>query len=179
MQITRRQRQSGITMVESCCAMTIAAALVGAGVPSFKQTIERRSVEGIATQLATDIMYVRSEAVARNEPLRVSFDTSTAGSCYVVHSGSASDCSCSGDGPAVCADGAREMKTVFVAAGSGVRVQSNVRSMLFDPVHGTATLAGTVRVVGVSGTEIRQVVNILGRPRACSPGRSFGGYRAC
>ena len=58
-------------------------------------------------------------------------------------------------------------------------VQANVASILFDPVHGTSTPAGTVRVIGSTGRELRHVVNVMGRVRTCSPQGGVSGYRAC
>ncbi len=51
--------------------------------------------------------------------------------------------------------------------------------MLFDPVRGTTTPTATVRVVAADGRAIHQIVNIMGRVRACSPGGAVSGYRAC
>ena len=41
-------------------------------------------------------------AVARNAPLRISFESGAGGSCYVIHTGAANQCSCAADGTAVC-----------------------------------------------------------------------------
>lgn len=179
MQITRRQRQSGITMVESCCAMSIAAVLVGAGVPSFKDTLVKRNLEGTASQVALDVLFARSEAVSRNQSVRVTFSRTAAGTCYVLHTGARDDCSCGDGGAAACIDGARAFKSVLVAAGSGVRIEANVSSMLFDAGRGTTTPAGTVRTVADDGRAIHHVVNIMGRPRACSPNGAVSGYKRC
>jgi type IV fimbrial biogenesis protein FimT len=50
--------------------------------------------------------------------------------------------------------------------------------MLFDPVRGTTSPAGTVRVVSDAGS-IHHVVNIMGRARSCSPDGAVKGYKAC
>ena len=65
----------------------------------------------------------------------------------MLHTGDAGDCVCSGSGPALCSNGAREIKTVLLPASRPVTVQSNVATMLFHPVRGTTT-AGTVKVLG-------------------------------
>jgi type IV fimbrial biogenesis protein FimT len=79
----------------------------------------------------------------------------------------------------VCSPGASEIRTVRLPATDRVQVQANVASILFDPVHGTSTPTGTVRVIGANGRELRHVVNVMGRVRTCSPQGSVGGYRAC
>jgi type IV fimbrial biogenesis protein FimT len=174
-----RRSQAGLTLVESMIALSVTATLVGTAVPSFQQFLQRRQLEGVATQVAADIMHVRSEAVARNVPVRISFKPAAGGSCYVVHTGSANECSCDGTGPAVCTGDARELKTVYWPHSSRVRVQANVGSMLFDPVHATTVPASTVRVLADNGQAVHQVVNVMGRPRACSPGGAVRGYTPC
>ncbi|HSN31534.1 MAG TPA: GspH/FimT family protein [Ideonella sp.] len=173
-----KHRQAGLTLVEAVAAMAVAAVLAGAAVPSFKQMNARRQVEAPSVELATDLLYARSEAIARNESVRVSFFAPAAGACYVLHTGDAGDCSCSGSAPASCTNGAREIKTVLIPAGRGVTLQSNVASMLFHPVRGTTTPAGTVKVQG-SGYAIHHVVNIMGRVRSCTPAGAMPGYKPC
>lgn len=177
MQIIRRGAQAGITLVETCVTMSIACALLGVGLPGFDGTIKRRHVEGTATELLNDIAYVRSEAVARNRPVRISFHSVAAGACTIVHTGATADCSCTETGVAQCTSGAVALRSAWRPAGA-VTVQANVASMLFDPVRGTTSPAGTVRVVSDSGS-IHHVVNIMGRPRSCSPGGAVKGYKAC
>jgi len=177
MRTARPARQSGLSLIETCIAASIACTLLGTAIPSFKGTLERRQLEGVASELATDIAYVRSEAVARNQQVRLSFYVQPEGSCYVVHTGSAANCSCAPSGAAQCVGGAVALKSVLRPAGS-VAVRANVASMLFDPVRGTASPAGTVRVSGGSKS-IQHVVNIMGRVRSCSPDGAVAGYKAC
>jgi type IV fimbrial biogenesis protein FimT len=54
-----------------------------------------------------------------------------------------------------------------------------VASMRFDPLHGTSTPTGTLRVVGANERAIHHVVNIMGRVRSCSPQAAVRGYAAC
>lgn len=177
MQGTRKQR--GITLIETAAVSAVLAVAAGSAVPSFSKVLERRAVEGTATQLATDLYYVRSQAVARNESVRISFGAAGAEGCYVIHTGAADECTCAPNGPAVCSGAAEELKTVLLPASGRVRVQSNTASMLFHPVRGTTTPAGTLRVIGAQGQEVRHVVNIMGRVRSCSPEATIKGYPAC
>ena len=112
-------------------------------------------------------MYARSEAVARNDGVRVSFYQGGAGRCYVVHTGSRADCQCDGSGPAVCTGDAEALKTVNESR--GVQVLANVSSLRFDPTHGTTSPTGTVCTVPERGRAVHNVVSILGRVRTCSP----------
>lgn len=179
MQTQRKTRlQRGVTLVESAVAMTIAAIALSTAAPGLQGLIERKRLEGVATQLATDLQFVRTESVARNTPVRVSFYADGAGSCYLIHTGSRSQCSCSGPLPAACSGDAAPIKTVYLPAGERVVVQSSVSSILFDPLHGTSSPTGTARVTGASGA-IHHVVNVMGRVRSCSPAPALPGYRSC
>ena len=171
--------QRGITLVESMIVVAVSAVVLGTAAPSFRQMSARHQVEGPATELASNLLFARSEAISRNESVRVTFQTPAAGACYVVHTGDADDCVCSGSGPALCSNGAREIKTVLLPASRPVTVQSNVGSMLFHPVRGTITPAGTVKVLGASGYAIHHVVNLMGRVRSCAPAANMPGYKPC
>ena len=174
---TRRQR--GVSLIEACTVIAITSIVVGTSVPSLQGLIEARRLQGAATTLATDVQFIRTEAVARNEPLRFSVHPSADGSCYVIHTGSAAQCACTGSGPAVCNGGAEAIKTVHLRAVDKVALQANVGSLLFDPLHGTSTPTGTLRLVGSAGQEIRHMINVMGRVRSCSPLAAVAGYAAC
>jgi len=171
--------QRGLSLVESMLAMAIVAIATGATLPGFQQALEQRRLEGAAAQLHTDLQLARSEAVARNRTLRMSFGTGASGSCYVVHTGTAGSCGCDNSGAPVCTSGAEALRSVHFAAGGQVQLQSNVSSMVLDPAKGTVSPTGTLRVLGAEGRAVHVVVNIMGRARKCSPGSAMPGYPAC
>lgn len=179
MKTTTSSAQRGLTLIEACIVLAVTAITAGAAAPGMRDLIDARRLDGAATQLATDIQFIRTEAVARNEALRLSFHATPAGSCYVVHTGNADQCSCSAAGPAQCSGAAREVKTVTITAAERVTLVANAASVLFDPVHGTSTPTGTLRVTGASGRAIHHVINVMGRVRSCSPQAAVPGYRAC
>lgn len=170
--------QHGVTLIEAAVVVAIAAIAVSTVAPGFQGLVARKRLEGVAAQLATDLQYVRTAAVARNEPVRISFHSSADGSCYVVHTGNSPQCSCTGDAPAACSGGAVQIKTVWLPAAQQVAVQGSASSILFDPVHGTSTPTGTARVTGTPGA-IHHVINVMGRVRTCSPAPALQGYRVC
>ena len=174
-----RSAQRGLSLIECCVTLAIASVLVGTAVPSFDSQLKTRRLDGTAAELAVDLHYVRSEAVSRNEGVRIGFQTVAGGHCTVIHTGVAGVCPCDSNGVAQCASGATALKTVFHPADRGVSVQSNVASMRFDPTTGTVTPAGTVRITAADGRAVHHVVNIMGRVRSCSPGGAAKGYRAC
>jgi type IV fimbrial biogenesis protein FimT len=171
--------QRGLTLIEICATLAIASILVGTAAPSFKSIQRKQQVVGSAAELLSDIHFARSEAVSRNEGVRISMRATADGAtCVVVHTGSAADCSCVADGPAVCTGSAKEIKTQRYPAG-GLQISTTGSSMRFDPVRGTATPAGTVRVASEDGRAVHHVVSAMGRVRSCSPGAALPGYKAC
>ena len=171
--------QRGLTLIEACIVLAIASILVGTAVPSFIDSNKKRTLDGSAGELATDLYLARSEAVARQQGVRVSFHAVAGGSCMVIHTGSTADCSCDGGGVAQCTNGAALVKSSYFPASRGVSVAANVASMRFDQTNGTVSPAGTVRLTASTGPEVRHVVNIMGRVRTCSPGGLAKGYKVC
>ena len=169
----------GFTLVELATVLAVAAVLAGSAVPSLADFTAARRLDGVAAQLATDIQFVRSDAVARNTPVRFSVHNGADGSCYVLHTGAAASCTCAASGPAVCSGNAREIKTVQLPAREGLALQSNAASLLFDPLHGTVSPTATLRVIGSQGRAIHHVVNLMGRLRSCSPQGAVAGLPAC
>lgn len=173
------KHQLGFTLLECVVSLAVLAVTLGTAVPSIQQASERRQLEGASAQLATDIRQARSAAVSLATPVRMSFHQSSAGSCYVLHTGRAADCQCVAGAPAVCSNGAQVINAVAFAASSGLTVASNSASMLFDPDRGTVTPTASINVQLRQGPTIRQVVNIMGRARTCTPSPDLPSYKAC
>lgn len=169
----------GLTLVEMAATLAVLAVTASAAAPSLRGLLDTRRLHGVASTLAADLQLARNEAIARNEPVRLSLNG--AQHCYVVHTGAASQCDCAAsDGPAVCSAGATQIRTVrWDASGDALVVQSNSASVLFDPLHGTASPTGTWRVVAADGRAIHQVVNVMGRVRSCAGAGTVAGLRPC
>ncbi len=174
-------QQRGVTLVEASIVMAIVAITTATAVPSFHAFIEKQRLDGAAAQLASDLQFTRAEAVLRNTPLRLTVHQAASGHCYVIHTGAAKECRCEASGSAVCSGEADALKTVQWPLEQGISLQSAVRSFLFDPLHGTSTPAGTLKVAAASGRTVHHVVNVMGRVRTCSPqgAGAAAGYRSC
>ena len=175
----QRHTQRGLTLIECVVTLAIIVITLGAAIPTFTQARERRHLEGAAAQLSTDIRHARSLAVSHGAPVRMRVQQTVDGSCYVVHTGAAGQCTCTGSGTSQCSTNARALRTVGFDAAGPVRLASNSASMLFDSDRGTVTPTGTLTLQLQSGATIRQIVNIMGRVRSCSPGAAVTGYVAC
>jgi type IV fimbrial biogenesis protein FimT len=174
-----RARCRGISLIEVCCTLAVAATLATIGTPDLGRLVEGRRVDGAATRLAADLQLSRTEAVARNLPVRMAFDATVEAGCYLVHTGPAGDCRCQADGSAACTGDAQAIRTVVFPVAERVALFSNVSAITFDPLHGTATPTATLRVVGAQGRTVHHVVNVMGRTRSCSPLGTVPGYRSC
>ncbi len=175
----RPESQRGITLVETLVTTAIMAVAAGTTIPGMTALRTQHQLAQAAAEFETDVQHARSLAVAGNQSLRVTFDSHGGTSCYIIHTGSADDCHCAGDGPALCHDEGQALRTVPFVAGSAIALSANVRSIVFDPVKGTSTPTGTVRLVARDGRAVHQVINIMGRVRSCSPGKGMPGYKAC
>jgi type IV fimbrial biogenesis protein FimT len=168
-------RQRGVSLLE----LAIVVAIVGAAaLPSFADHVVARRLDGAATRLAADVQFARSEANARNRPLRLSIRAGADATCWVVHTGNAADCSCSADGIA-CGGGALAIKSEVLPLVERVAVSGNVASIVFDPLHGTSTPTGTLRLTDGRGRSVHHIVNVVGRVRSCSPEGAVAGYPIC
>lgn len=176
---TAHRRQRGITLIESMIALLVTAVVVGAAAPSLQDVRAKRQLDGVAAQLATDLRHARSLAVSQARPVRFSVHHGSAGSCYVVHTGPVDACSCDEQGQAQCTQGHQVLLVAGFPATGAVRLGNTSGSMLFEPDRGTVTPTGTLRAELADGRSVRQVINIMGRVRACSPEGPASGYPAC
>ena len=65
----------GFTLIELMVTLTVAAIMLGVGIPSFKSFIASQKVKSAAYDLTTSLMIARSEALKRNASVTVAPDT--------------------------------------------------------------------------------------------------------
>jgi type IV fimbrial biogenesis protein FimT len=175
---SNKAQQRGITLIEAMSVVAILSIVVGTALPSFASLRQRADLAGVAAQLETDVQFARSQAAAYGHPVQLTLRESAGATCYMVHTGPAAQCMC-GAGVASCSGDAEVLRSVSLAPTGDVQVRSASKSIAFDPVKGTATPTGTLRVEARDGRAIHQVVNLLGRVRSCSPGGRLAGEAAC
>jgi type IV fimbrial biogenesis protein FimT len=174
-----RAPRHGLTMIEVLCAVCILATTVGLAVPGMQSWQMRQALQATAAELETDIQYARSEAVAKQQPIRLETQPLGNSSCYVLHTGQTHDCNCDGQGGAVCTGGAQLLKVAEQRRDGAVRLTTTQVSIVFDPKRGTVTPTATLKLADREGRAIHQVVNIMGRTRSCSPVGAIPGTKAC
>jgi type IV fimbrial biogenesis protein FimT len=171
--------QAGVSLVECCTAMAIASALVATGTAQWGSQVSLKELEARAAETETDLQWLRTEAVMRNQALRIRFQQGEAGACYVIHAGPSASCSCTPDGQAYCEDDGQALKTVGFATSRGVRMRANVASVTLDPRLGTASPGGSVLLSSQQGATVRHVISLMGRVRSCADGGNLGRYPKC
>jgi type IV fimbrial biogenesis protein FimT len=176
---SRRRDTRGVTLLELAVVIAVTAIVAATAVPELGSLVAARRLEGAATSLAADLQFARSEALARNRSLRLSVRGGVDATCWIVHTGAAADCDCSAAAGVVCMPGASAIRSVVLPAGERVSVAANVASIVFDPLHGTSTPTGTLRLVDTRGRSIHHIVNVVGRVRSCSPAGAVVGYPIC
>lgn len=174
----------GLTLVELLVVLALAAIILHSATLSFSGWLQRQHLLGVSAQFNADLQWLRSAAVLRHRILRLSFQDTDAGMCYLIHSGDAGTCRCRPDlraEPLVeCDDGTELLRAALVPASRRIRLRSNVASLRIDPRHGTFTPTGSIEVSTTDGSSaLRHIVNILGRVRTCTPGPRFPGYSPC
>lgn len=172
-----RQCQRGFTIIELMTVVVIAGVLVTLALPAFRDMLERRRLEGQANELATDLQYAKSEAVARNRNSVVV--PSGGGTCYTLASwvapaGRTGSCDCTlAPAPActvsspVIATDPVEMKTVTLANPVTVAITGTFD---FEPVRGAQQSAAAASAVVTLGSRSYSVgVSALGGVGPLSP----------
>jgi type IV fimbrial biogenesis protein FimT len=172
-------RQSGVTLVEAACALTVSALMLSASIPGFEAWRQSRQMSAALAELQTNVQLAHSEAVLRGSAVNLRVMRTSHGSCYIVHSGQPGDCECDDAGQSRCVVGADAIRSVGMPLAAHLRWTSNSSQVQFDPSHGTVTPTATLRLIGEAGRELRAVINVRGRVRTCSALTGFGGYKAC
>ena len=174
-----RPPRRGLTLIEAMCTCAIAATLLGLSSGGMHDFVLAQRLKAVSGQLDASIQLARSNAVLHNQTLRLTIQPLAGGSCTLVHTGDANACQCGESGAATCQDGERVLHLERHDASTGVRHLSTGTSLAFSGLRGTVTPTATLKVADRRGRAIHQVVNVMGRTRACSPAGGVTGYPTC
>jgi prepilin-type N-terminal cleavage/methylation domain-containing protein len=174
-------RARGFTIIELLAVTIIVVILLALAIPSWRDTAARKRVEGVFVELQADLEYARSEAVARNAAVQVSFGTG----CYVVHlAGAAASCTATTKSVA---PPESELKSQLLGSSPQVSVtpQDALTRISFEPTRGIASWDGSGSQAGLSlastagSWQLTVTLSAVGRVNVCSPGGSIKGYPPC
>jgi len=168
--------QKGFTLIELLITVVIMGVLVSLAVPSFFGILEDRKLKGAGENLFVDLMYAKSEAIKRNEVVRVSATGTGATWCYGLSQVTACDCtavnSCQIDGVEKVVSNA-DYPNIQVIASSTLAGSS----ISFTPLRGFAN-GLHLNFSSSTGKELGAVVSPMGRVKLCSNKGSWG-YSSC
>lgn len=149
------RKNSGFTMIELMVIIAIVGVLVAVAVPSFTESMAKRSLEGAANELNADMQYTKSQAASVN--VAVSMVTSAHG--HTVSSASAT--------------------FKILALDSKITLTSPV-TVTFEPYRDFANAANAITLSHTqTAAQLQVKVDAQGRIQLCSPSGSFGGYLTC
>ncbi len=149
-------RRLGLTLIELLVTVAVGGVFLALAAPSFVNTFAQRRVEGVGTEMGTDMQLARSEAVSRNA--QVTLTVPSSGDSYTI------------------ASGMTTIKSVSVPSG----VSITAGSITYDPLRGTSTATtSTSFTVSSSAGSLQLTVNPMGRVSLCSPSGSLKGYTSC
>ena len=156
-----KQAQSGFSLIESLVVVAIAAILTAVAMPAFMDQMARRRLEGVASELSSDLQYARSEAISKNQAVQLL--AAADGRSYSINY--------------VSAPVSPPLK--FQALPTGMTTSAGV-GVQFDALRGMAASAADLTVSSSqTSMSLRASTSLVGRVRLCSPSGSFGGYVTC
>lgn len=150
------RRSSGFTLIELLVVMALAGVLAALVAPSFSEQLWRRRVEGVATDLSTDLQFARTQAVDDRAAVRVMTLSTTQ---YVIRNAANVD-----------------LKTVNLPTGI---TATNGVTVTYDQLRGTSDVKQITIATTRTAAQLQLDTNIMGRVSICSPSGTLKGYTSC
>lgn len=181
------RRNSGFTLIELMVVIAIVAILASLAAPSFKSLLAKKRVEGVMSELVTDLEYARSEAVQRNTPVQVTLGSN----CYVIHTQAnvapvtPTSCVQNAGIASTIGSGEIEIKTTKISSGTTASLSPTSGTIVFDPVRGMATISSGASPIiansSVDSWQLRANISTVGRVSICSAAGAgvISGYSSC
>ncbi len=127
-----QQRHKGFTLIELMITVVVLGVLAALALPSFQSILEGRRLVGAADDLYSNIQYARSEAIKRNETIRVQVTTGT-NWCFGIDDDTGAVCDCNASACEV--DGV--LKNVTSATYTGIQMSASAGGVIeFNPRQG-------------------------------------------
>ena len=174
--------QKRFTLIETMVLVALLAILTGTAVPSFKNMMINRHLEGKASEYVTHMKWARSLAVSSNEAVNLHIAIGESASCYVVFQGPINDCRCNANGNgAVCTTAGNDLLVMVLPHFDGVSVSAQTGTATFriNPKQRTISPTLTAIFTADNGKVIHNISNILGRAHSCTPTEASSGFRIC
>lgn len=181
----------GVTLVELMVTLAIVAVLLAIALPSMREFIARKRLEGIAQELLTDLRLLKSHQIQNrpNTGTAIGFGNTAEKSCYIlfVKGDNVENCDCTAAEALLCgpadAGGLRPapIRQVNIPLDSGVRINSSRPTLDVMGYNAMPRLNRTldISVTGTNVGEIRITTNATGVPAVCAVSGVFSSIKAC
>jgi len=178
--------QKGFTLIELLITVVILGILVSLAAPSFFGILESRKLKGAAENFQVDLMFIKTEAIKRNAPVRIQFKFDAVDAtkwCYGMKVDAACDCFetvstetdyCEIDGVKKIVNRSDYGDNVLIKDND---VNFNNDLVSFTPLRGQANLGNVEFSLADDGRSIKTSVNVRGRATICSD--SGMGFASC
>jgi prepilin-type N-terminal cleavage/methylation domain-containing protein len=193
-QASRRRRGTadhGFTLVELMVVVAILSVLVAIALPSARDFVARKRLEGVAQELATDLRLLKSHQI-QNRPgsgTSISFGANDTNVCYILYArgnGDVEHCDCGLAADQMCGEAGTPgrpvpIRQVDIPRSTGITLTANPTLLTVDSYNGmpmsNRTLSISIRRAGAG--EIVVSTTPTGVPNVCSRSGVFGQIRAC
>lgn len=192
----RTRRVCGVTLVELLVTLAIGAVLLAVALPSMRDFIARKRLEGVAQELFTDLRLLKSQQIQSRSGngTAIGFGSTSDKTCYAVFTKGTNveNCQCAladdvACGPAGIPGLPVLIRQTNIPIDTGVRVTA-VTTDPDDPAYlqmlgynamprRNSTLVATVTATNVG--EIRVTTNATGAPAICAVSGVFSAIKAC
>lgn len=166
----KKANNNGFTLIELMITILLVAIILGLGVPSFQEMMQRNRATGVANELLTSMVYARSEATKQPSiPVRVcaSADGASCGAATDWNSGWLAFADADGDGSL---DTGERVLQVWVGPGSNYTLAATAGAATVASVQfngdGSASAATSFLLTGPGATPQKRKVDITATGRA-------------
>lgn len=169
-----RAAQPGVTLIELMITLLIVAMLLTFALPAFTELLAESRLKAATSALYLKLYQARSEAIKRNQRMRLTFKVSDGGAtwCYGMKTDASCDCTVAGSCEI---DGMEKTvnSTEFPGIGIDLHISAPGDHFTFENIRWiTAGTFGHVRFNMAEDLQTRVIVSRMGRVRLCSPAGS-------
>ena len=168
-------KNAGLAILEIIITLCIVGLLITVAIPTFARLLEGYRLKAATELLYSDLQLAKTEAIKRNQRVRLSFRLSNGGAnwCYGVKEQSTCDCNVDSGISACHLDNVLKIvrSTDYPNVHLTTAISSGSNHFTFEGIRSTtASTFGRVMFTSpMEGLEARVIVSRLARIRFCSP----------